>query len=593
MTNTTTTYSRLFDIPDYQLAKYPSQKAFNYKEDGTWKSVDIQTFIDDIQIMSNALISIGIEPGDKISIVTHNNHYEWHVLDLALLQVGAISVPLYPTLSEKDFRYVLNHSESKYCFVSNNFLFKRISKVLPDTCVEHLFSFDAKISDNNYHSLYEIGKKHDCSEEVALRKSKIQEDDLATIIYTSGTTGQPKGALLSHKNIFFTSTKVIPSILDMPPSDGHRVVSYLPINHIFERITTYFYMFMGYEIYFAESVEKIATNFQEVKPHFIPVVPRLVEKIYDKIIAKGNELTGFKKKLFFWAVDLAGKYDINKPMPLGYRLKHKIADKLIFSKWRAVFGGEMKTMISGSAALQGRFVTIFKAAGIQICEGYGMTETCAVICVNDFRDNKVRVKSVGKPNEFIEVKIANDGEILIKGENVFLGYHNNPEKTAETIVDGYLHTGDIGIIDSDGFLTITDRKKQMFKTSGGKYIAPAIVENELKQSSFIEQVVVVGEGKVSPAAIIQINYEHVKEWARTNNINITDYATNLELIQKIKSEITKYSVDLSKWERIKKFKISPMEWTVEEGLLTPTLKAKRKVIIQKFQGLIDEIYAKA
>lgn len=576
--------TRLFDIPEYQLQHTPQEKAFNTKIGGKWVALSTKEYCNQIDIISNALIELGVNQSDKVATVTELNCVEWHILDMAILQIGAINVPLYATLSTKDYEFILNHSDSKYCFVSNKNLYKKVKDTQQNTQVTTVFCFDHLVCEDNWKSLLSIGKKATHQKELAARKASISPNDLATIVYTSGTTGVPKGVMIAHKELLHT-VKICEKIINL--SDPYLpMVSYLPISHVFERLVTYFYQYKGMEIYFAESLEKLVDNFQEVKPAFLPIVPRLLEKIYDKIIAKGNELSGLKKAIFFWAVRLAERTEIDAKRGI----QHKIADKLIFSKWRAIFGGELRFFVSGSAPLQERLIKVFTAAGLPIYEGYGMTESAGVISINGYKKGELRLKTVGKLMPGLAVKIAEDGEILIKGPNVFKGYYNNIEKTNEAIKNGYFHTGDIGEICKDGFLKITDRKKEIFKTSGGKYIAPAIIENIMKQSSFIEQIMVIGEGYKMPAALLQVNYEFVNDWAERNNHKITDITTDIKLINRIQEDIDVYNETLGKWEKIKKFEITPEEWTIEAGHLTPTMKLKRKVIKEKYKHLFVKIY---
>ncbi len=576
--------TRLFDLPEYQLRHTPQEKAFNTKVGGHWVGLSTQEYCNQIAIISNALIELGVQPDDKIAMVTEVNRVEWHILDMALLQIGAVSVPLYATLSSKDYEFILNHSDSKLCFVSNTILFQKVQSVQKNTKLNSIFSFDNTVCDNNWASLLTSGKNLNHQLEVEARKSKITAHDLATIIYTSGTTGVPKGVMITHEELLYTAT-ICKQLLNLD-APYQPVLSYLPISHIFERLVMYYYQYMGFQIYFAESLEKLVDNLQEVKPVFLPIVPRLLEKIFDKIIAKGNMLSGVKKTLFFWAIRLAERTELDGKKGL----QHKIADKLIYTKWRAVFGGNVKFLVSGSAPLQDRLIKIFTAAGLPIYEGYGMTESSGVISLNGYQKGASRLKTVGQLMPGLEVKIAADGEILIKGPNILKGYYKNDLETEEAIKDGFFHTGDVGEICKDGFLKITDRKKEIFKTSGGKYIAPAIIENTLKQSSFIEQIMVIGEGRKMPAALIQVNYEFAKNWSESKGHTITDVTTDEKLIAAIQKDIDLHNENLGHWEKIKKFEITPDEWTIDAGHLTPTLKPKRKVIKEKYKDLFAKIY---
>ena len=577
--------TRLFDLPDYQLRHTPQEKAFNTKINGDWVALSTQDYVHQIAIISNALIELGVEVDDKIAIVVEKNSVEWHILDMAILQIGAINVPLYATLSSKDYEFILNHSDSKLCFVSNNDLFEKVQAVQKSTQVTSIFSFDNSVSDDNWEKLLALGKNTAHHSEVEARKANISPKQLATIIYTSGTTGVPKGVMITHQELLHT-VMLCKDLLNL--DEPHLpMLSYLPISHVFERLVMYYYQYMGFQIYFAESLEKLVENLQEVKPAFLPIVPRLLEKIFDKIISKGNELSGLKKALFFWAVRLAESTELDQKR--GFQ--HKIADKLIYSKWRGIFGGELRFLVSGSAPLQERLIKVFTAAGLPIYEGYGMTESSGVISINGYKKGESRLKTVGKVISSLEVKIAEDGEILLKGPNIFKGYYKDEVNTTEAIKDGFFHTGDIGDICKDGFLKITDRKKSIFKTSGGKYIAPAIIENIMKQSPFIEQIMVIGEGYKMPAALIQINYEFVKDWEEKSDHPIKDVTTDVKLLARIQEDIDLYNESLGNWEKIKKFEITADEWTVEAGHLTPTLKLRRKVIKEKYKALFTKIYS--
>ncbi|WP_347174402.1 AMP-dependent synthetase/ligase [Polaribacter uvawellassae] len=579
---------RLFDFIYHQQEKFPQEKCYVYKKDTIWKSISTQQFIKQANIASRALLNLGIKPNDKIAVISSNNRPEWHILDIGTLQIGAQNVPLYPTLSEKDYEYIINHSDALYCFVSDKELLEKVTAVKDRTKLKGVFTFDEINVETSWSSFLELGKSEANQPLVEKYKKDVKADDLATIIYTSGTTGTPKGVMLSHRNIV-ENTLVSAEALDLE-GNHHRVISYLPINHIFERFASYYYHFMGFEVHFAESIDKLGDNLKEIQPHFMPVVPRLIEKVFDKIVAKGNGLSGIKKGLFFWALALAENYKPYNQNTAFYNFKLKIARKLIFSKWAEALGGELRFMVSGSAPLQERLITIFNAAGIPIFEGYGMTETSPGVSINDLRNGKFKVGTVGKALNGIEIKIAADGEILVKGSNIMLGYYKNEELTNKTIIDGYLHTGDIGTLDEEGFLKITDRKKEMFKTSGGKYIAPAVLESALKQSRFIEQAMVIGESEKMPAALIQINFDFVKEWAKRKNYFITDVATDKNLISRVQKEIDICNANFGNWEKIKKFEITPEEWTIEADLLTPTMKMKRKNIKKKYKYLFQKIY---
>ncbi|SDW76118.1 long-chain acyl-CoA synthetase [Lutibacter oricola] len=583
--------TRLFDFAYNQLDNKPIPKCFNTKTDGKWVPTSTQKYVEQANTISRALLKLGVKPKDKIAVVTTTNRVEWCILDVAILQIGAVNVPLYPTISSSDYQYIINHSDAVLCFVSDKDLFKKVNKIKDETQLNDIYSFDKVEKASSWESLLELGKDTSNQNEVDLLKEKVNENDLATIIYTSGTTGTPKGVMLSHKNIV-DNTKISAKALDLEPGT-YRVVSYLPVCHIYERFALYYYQYIGYEIYFAESIEQLGDNLKEVKPHFIPVVPRLLEKIYDKIIDKASNLSSIKKALFFWALELAKQYKPYNENGWWYHFKLNIANKIIFTKWREALGGNIKFLVSGSAPLQPLLTRVFTAAQIPVFEGYGMTETSPGISVNDFRNKGFKVGTVGKALESITIKIAEDGEILVKGSSVMQGYYKNNELTAKTIINGWLHTGDIGNLDEEGFLTITDRKKEMFKTSGGKYIAPAHLEGTLKESRFIEQAMVIGEGEKMPAAIIQPHFEFLDEWAKRKGVSFKDHeelVKNKKVIKRLQKEVSKANKTFGKWEQVKLFELTPDVWTIENGLLTPTMKMKRKLVKEKYNHLYQKIY---
>lgn len=582
------TISRLFDFADYQLEHHPHKKCFNYKKDNEWKSMATENYIADANKVSSSLLSLGIKPNDKIAVISTNNNPNWHILDQGVLQIGCQNVPLYATLSEKDYAYILNHSDAKYCFVSDEELFRKVTKIQDKTKLKKVFSLENTNNKHDWNAFLELGTAKNYLDKITALKNKVKPDDLATIIYTSGTTGTPKGVMLSHKNIVFTVFKTAKRI--NLQKGNYKTISYLPICHIFERASSYYNQMMGFEVYFAESIEKLGETIKEVKPHFLAVVPRLLEKIFDKIVSKGSTLKGLKKQLFFWALTLAERYEPYHKNGSLYHCKLSIARKIIFSKWQEALGGNLRFMISGSAPLGERLVKVFTAAGISIFEGYGLTESSPAGTLNELKNNGLKIGTVGKPLEDVDLKIAEDGEVLIKGDNIMLGYYKNDELTKKTIVNGYLHTGDIGTIDADGFLKITDRKKEIFKTSGGKYIAPAALESEFKQSRFIEQIMVIGESEKMPAALIQVNFDFVKEWAKRHKYTITNASTDVKLIERIQKEVDFYNQKFGKWEQIKKFEITPDVWSIEAGHLTPTMKMRRKIIREKYKNLYQKIY---
>ena len=584
--------TRLFDFPYYQLEKYNLKDALVTKYDGQWVKTSTQEYLDKANAISRGLLRLGVNKNDKIAIISSNNRTEWHITDIGVLQTGAQTVPMYPTISAEDYQYILNHSESQYVFVSDDEVYEKLQSIKANVpSLKEVYSYNDIAGCKSWKEILELGTDVANQDVVEDRKNNVLTTDLATIIYTSGTTGRPKGVMLTHQNIV---SDVLMSAPRVPLRAGDtRALSFLPICHIFERMLTYLYQYYGISIYFAESIEKISDNLKEVKPHVMSVVPRLLEKVYDKIYAKGADLTGIKKALFFWALNLGMDYKPYKQNGAFYEFKLKIARKLIFSKWQEGLGGELELLVSGSAALQSRLTKVFCAANIPVMEGYGLTETSPVISVNDMRNGGFRVGSVGKVLDGVEVKIAEDGEILCKGPNVMMGYYKDETQTAEVLKDGYFHTGDIGEIDSDGFLKITDRKKEMFKTSGGKYVAPQILENTFKQSRFIEQIMVIGDGEKMPGAFIQPNFEFVREWATRHNLNFNtneELCANKMVIDRIQEEINHSNEKFGNWEKVKRFELTPDVWSIVDGHLTPTMKLKRKIIKENYNDLYQKIY---
>ncbi|MBP6550880.1 MAG: long-chain fatty acid--CoA ligase [Flavobacterium sp.] len=588
-----TEITRLFDFPYYQLEHYNIPDALVTKYNGVWVKTSTEEYIAKANAVSRALLRMGIQKNDKIALISTNNRTEWNIMDIGILQTGAQTVPIYPTISETDYEYILNHSGAIYCFVSDIEVLQKINLIksnLPN--LKEVFSFDEIEGCKNWNHLLALGANQSNQDVVEDRKNSIKTEDLATIIYTSGTTGKPKGVMLSHKNIV---SNVIDSSPRIPFEKGKsRAMSFLPVCHIFERMILYLYQYYGVSIYFGESIDKIGDNIREIRPTVMSCVPRLIEKVYNSIYSKGLELTGIKRKLFFWAVNLGLRYKPYGANGFWYELQLKIARKLIFSKWRQGLGGNLDLLVSGSAALQPRLARVFAAAEMPVVEGYGLTETSPVISVNDMRNFGFKVGTVGKLIDNVEVKIAEDGEILCKGPNVMIGYYKDEELTKQVLADGYFHTGDIGEIDSEGFLKITDRKKEMFKTSGGKYISPQLLENAMKQSRFIEQIMVIGDGQKMPAAFIQPNFEFVREWEKLHKIPVDktneELVSNPKVIERIQEEIDILNKKFGNWEQIKRFELTPDVWSISGGHLTPTLKLKRKIIMEKYSDLYQKIY---
>ena len=587
--------SRLFDFPYFSQKKYNLKNALVTKYGNKWVSTSSEEYIFKANTISRALLRLGVKANDKIAVISTTNRTEWNIVDIGILQTGAQNVPIYPTISKEDYEYVLNHSESIYCFVSDVSIVEKINKIKGNTKLKEVYTFDEISDEKNWKELLELGKDTSNQSDVEARKDAVKSEDLATLIYTSGTTGRPKGVMLSHGNIV---SNVLTSEESVPLTKGNdKALSFLPVCHIFERMILYLYQYCGVEIYFAEGVEKLVENAQEIKPHVLTAVPRLYEKIYDSIVLKGQELTGIKKKLFFWAVDLGLIYEPYGANGWWYEKQLGLARKLIFSKWQAALGGELKLMVSGASALQQRLTRVFAAAGMPIMEGYGLTETSPVTSVSFMEQNGVRgfrVGTVGRIINNVEVKIAENGEILVKGPNVMQGYYKDPKKTAEVIKDGFFHTGDKGEIDADGFLKITGRTKEMFKTSGGKYIVPPLLEGDLKQSLFIEQVMVVGENEKMPAALIQPNFVFIRDWIERKGHKIGTSCEEIAgaqiIIDRIQIEVDQCNKSFGKWEQIKKFELTPNEWTIDGGHLTPTMKMKREIIKNIYDDLYEKIY---
>lgn len=583
---------RLHDIPEYQLAKYPKNIAIATKEGGAWKGYSTRELIDTAERIALGLMKLGVGPGDKVAIAS-GNRSEWCLVDQAILRIGAIGVPIYPTSSPEDYAYVLHHSESKVIFSANAEIHAKAVAAQP-SCqgLGHLFTFDKVEGARHWTEVMTLADEAD-RPTLQRYKEQVKNDDLATIIYTSGTTGRPKGVMLSHNNIL---SNVVASATRFPVDSQARCISFLPLSHIYERMLMYLYMYSGVSIHFQESLDDLGDRIREVEPDVFTAVPRLLEKIYDKIVAKGDELTGVKRSLFFWALELGHRYEVHGRSP-WYNMQLAIARKLIFSKWQAALGGKTRIVASGSAALQPRLARVFTAAGIPIMEGYGLTESSPVISVNELDNDGMRFGSVGRPIPGVQVKIAEDGEILAKGPNIMVGYYKDEENTRATLdEDGWLHTGDIGEITAEGFLRITDRKKEIFKTSGGKYVAPQVMENKLKASRFIEQVIVIGENRKFPAALIVPEFMFLKEWCERKGIPFTSreqVIADQRVHDRIFKEVEEANQGLGKWEQVKKIALLPKEFAIDTGELTPTLKLRRKPILAKYAAQVEAIYADA
>jgi len=558
------------------------------KRNGEWQLVTSERFMTLTNNLSKALLSKGLKKGDKVALMS-GNRPEWNIVDFACNQLGIAIVPLYPTLSAQDLSFILHNAEVKLLFASNTELAQKVEQAVQEQQLSiELYTFDDVPNKPGYQELIDLGAQQDI--DLQPYRDAVQGNDLLTLIYTSGTTGKPKGVLLTHKNIISN----VEACQHLVPKDTTTALSFLPLCHIFERMVVYIYLSKGIQIYYAENLDNIVADINDVKPQIFTTVPRVLEKVYDKIIEKGKALTGIKKALFFWAVELGHRYQ--EPLKNGffYNLKLAIARKLIFSKWRDALGGNIKLIVSGGAALQERLGRIFWAADIKVLEGYGLTETSPVIAVNSHVDTDVKFGTVGRVLKNLDVKIADDGEILVKGPSISPGYYKNEEGTREAIdEEGYLHTGDIGEITPDGFLKITDRKKEMFKTAGGKYVAPQALENKLMESTLIAQVMVIGENQRFPAALIVPAFEELEKWCKHKGIPFVskeEIVKDSQIIEKYQREIDRLNMGFGQWEKVKKFELLPKEWTIDNGELTPKLSLKRKVILKNTETIINRLY---
>jgi len=588
---------RLFDAIDFQLQKFGNKAdTLTSKVNGNWTPNSTESIQESVNKLSAGLIKLSVsgndltpEGADKIAIIS-NNRPEWVITDLAVQQTGAILVPLYPTTNPLEIEFILNDAQTKYVFVSDNEMYQKINALKPKVAsLQNIYSFDA-VEGCNHWSELTSNISHENLQNVELVKKQIPPSHLATIIYTSGTTGTPKGVMLSHSNIY-TCIQYSKASFPFEDNPSKKAISFLPLNHIFEKVITYIYLYSGISIYYAESIDTIAENIREVQPFGFSCVPRLLEKVYEKIMAKGNELKGIKRMLFYWAVALAKKYDNNVDGGFWYNLQLSIANKIIFKKWRAALGNKIEFIITGGAACPINLLRIFNGAGIPIYEGYGPTENSPVISVGRKGNNKYG--TVGPPINDIEVKIAEDGEILVKGTTVMVGYYKRPDLTAETIIDGWLHTGDIGVFDEGKYLKITDRKKELFKTSGGKYVAPQPIENRCKENRFIEQILVVGAEKKFVGALIVPSFTSLQEWFKEKGLEYKsneDAIKNPKVLAKYQSLVQHYNTYFNHVEQIKKFELLPKEWSIETGEMTPKMSLKRKVIMEKFKDAFDRIY---
>ncbi|UYZ58750.1 AMP-dependent synthetase/ligase [Hymenobacter latericus] len=583
---------RTFDILPHQLKNFPKADCLAAKQSGNWQPFSTQQVFDNAELVSFGLRKLGIGKDDKVAIISMNRP-EWLMTDFGISQLGAVTVPMYPTITVEDYAYIFADAGVKAVVVSNQELYDKVKQAtagldISDDCI---FTYDRVPGARHFDDLLALGKGGDKAE-LERMKAAVQPDDLLTLIYTSGTTGKPKGVMLSHDNILSNCRN---SQASVPVTKDDKALSFLPLCHIFERMVTYLYMINGVSIYYAESMETIADNLREVKPNIFTTVPRLLEKVYDKIVAKGYELSGVKKNLFFWALNLGLEFDTQEDKGFFYNSQLKLARKLIFSKWQEALGGNIRCIVSGGGALQPRLARVFWAAGIRVMEGYGLTETSPVIAVNGFEPENNKIGCVGPLIDNTEVRIAPDGEILTKSPSVMKGYYNRPDLTAEVIdQEGWFHTGDIGEFVNGRFLKITDRKKEMFKTSGGKYVAPQVIENKLKESPLIEQAMVVGDGQKFPAVLLVPSFDELKKWCQRHSVDCSGSNEDMIRNEKVRAMyhelVGKYNQGFAQWEQVKKEVLLPAQWTVESGELTPTMKVKRKIISNNYKDIIDSLY---
>lgn len=583
---------RTFDIIEWNKEKYPRIDMFAGKKDKEWIKYSVEEVSNYVNWVSYGLLSLGYKKGDKVATISGNKP-EWNFVDMGVAQAGLIHVPIYPTISTEEYEYILEHSDVKAIFIGNRIIYNKVSPIINKIQnLKDIFSFDPVEGVRSFDEVIEAGKRdavkyHD---ELDRIKESINPEDLVTIIYTSGTTGNSKGVMLSHKNLV---SNAITTSKAHHLGYGHRAISFLPLCHVYERMVNYHFQYKGISIYYVENMGTVSEVVKEVKPHIFNTVPRLLEKIYDNILGKGRNLPWIKKKIFFWAVNLGLKFRL-KGNSKFYKFRLKIARKLIFSKWKEALGGELLVMVSGGAALQSRLEKIFWAAGLPVIQGYGLTETSPVIAVNPFRIDEIGFGTVGPVIENVEVKIADDGEILTRGENLMMGYYKAPELTSEAIdEEGWFHTGDIGVIEDGKFLRITDRKKEMFKLSAGKYIAPQVIENKIKESAFIEQAMVIGENEKFASALLSPDFAFLHDWCSIHKIQYRDNNELIELpevIERFSREIKEINKNLGEHEQIRRFRLVTEEWTPITGELSPTLKLKRNYLTKRYKNIISEIY---
>ena len=584
--------TRLFDLLDNYTENYPDQDAaLVCKREGAWKKFSICEYVELTNDLSYGMLALGIQPGDKIGIVS-SNRPEWNMLDFATMQIGAVSIPIYPTISQNDYSHILNHAEMKMIFIEGKELRTKLKPILPEIkTLKEIFTFSDENSEYKYlDQLITLGKENRQPDKLTQLKASIRPDDLATIIYTSGTTGSQKGVMLSHHNI----VSQLKSLESIPAKWSNKALSFLPLCHAYERMLVYLYQYLGISVYYAESLGTIAENIKEINPTMMSCVPRLLEKIYDKLYLSGKKLPFFSKIIYYWAFNLATKFQLEE-MGWYYNIKYKLAEKLIYSKWRAAIGGNFDIVVSGGSAIQPHIASFFSAIGMPVFEGYGLSETSPVIAVSQRGENGRKFGTVGLPLPGVEVKLAERDEIICRGHNVMLGYYKDPKLTAQAIDnDGWFHTGDTGKFTPQGQLIITGRLKSIFKTSFGKYVNPQAIESRFTESAFIENMIVLGENKKFAAALLSPDFIYLKSWCNKHKIK---YSTNAEMIEhpaivkRYQEEIKHYNQFFGDFEQIKRYKLVHDEWTTAEGFLSPTLKIKRNVIESHYADAIEKLFS--
>ncbi|MDD4968529.1 MAG: long-chain fatty acid--CoA ligase [Paludibacter sp.] len=584
--------TRLFDLLDNYLEKYPNQDAaLACKRDGAWLKFSIQEYVELTNLISYGMLELGISPGDKVGLIS-SNRPEWNMIDFAIMQIGAISIPIYPTISQDDYRHILNHAEMKMIFIEGKELRNKLQPIFSETkTLKTIITFNDQGAEYKYlDQVIELGKQNPQPDKLASLKAAIKPNDLATIIYTSGTTGNQKGVMLSHSNIL----ENVKHLAWIPSAWSNKALSFLPLCHAYERMLVYLYQYLGMSVYYAESLGTIAENIKEINPTMMSCVPRLLEKIYDKLYLSGKKLPLTSKMLYYWAFDLATKYQL-EGMGWYYNLKHKVADKLIYSKWRAAIGGNFDIVVSGGSAIQPHIASFFSAIGMPVFEGYGLSETSPVICVHQRVKNGRKFGTVGLPLEGVEVKLGERDEIICRGHNVMLGYYKDPVLTAEVIdADGWFHTGDTGKFTPEGQLIITGRLKSIFKTSFGKYVNPQAVESKFTESPFIENMIVLGENKKFAAALISPDFVFLKSWCAKHKIKYTTHEEMIEnpaVVKRFQEEVKHYNLHFGDYEKIKRYLLVADEWTQPGGFLSPTLKIKRNVIEAHYAEKIEKLFS--